>query len=202
MISEPEWGCRLCWVIWTDHLITRGSLKSFTWIGNKFSQSSSSYRFFLSPHYYTRAQALKISKDFEKSWGKKKCKNRNAHPALIASAPDLSASLTHWTSLQRFEHEIFWFPFVIPSSSNYDSCCRQWLTRQCSFAQLNILMTKSTRQICIDEISFNDVDQTCETAFLHHPMQKNSPADENPAPPELASVSFRGKTNSYLNSSH
>lgn len=31
---------------------------------------------------------------------------------------------------------------------------------------------------------------------------KNSPTDKNPAPYALASVSFYGKTNSYLNSSH
>lgn len=144
-LSGPEWGCRLCWVVWIDQLIAQGSLKSFTWIGNKFPQSSSSYRFFFFLFHLIiplEPGQWKYQRLFKRA--EKKKRKRNAHTALITSASDLSASLTHWTSFQSFEHETFWFPFVILSSSNCDSCCRQWLTRQCSFAQLNILMTKST----------------------------------------------------------
>lgn len=95
---------------------------------------------FFSPHYYlilNQNSGSENIKGFAKELRKKR---KGIHTGSLDWSTCVlntsAASLTHWTSFQRFEHQIFWFPFIIPSSFNCDWCCQQWLTCQCSFSQL------------------------------------------------------------------
>lgn len=184
------------WINWS-----RSSLKSFTWIGNKFSQRSFSYFFFFfSPHYYLILhQSLgRLCKRAEK----KKRKGIQSGSldwstcVLITSAGfvciidplNLFPQIQTWDILIPLRHpELLQLWLMLAHMSLF--ICSAWYEEidPANLYWWNIPQWRGSD-------AWN-----CPPGS---PDAKNIPTDKSPAPHALASVSFYGKTNCYLNSSH
>lgn len=148
------WGFRSYWVIWMDRLHSYESLKIFTWIGNEFSLSSSRYHFslLLIIIFSAGTRSVKISKWLQKNkrnapWKLWRCEARVFWSYLHQNC------LHHWPSgsfLKDSNRRYFDSPSSFRAALTVIDAADRGTTRQCSFAQLNILTKESSQQPSID----------------------------------------------------